>query len=100
MKPPTLLDVLQARRNIAPYLSRTPLHRYPALDRGVGAQVWVKHENYQPIGAFKVRGGVNLRSQLPAADRASGVITASTGNHGQSIAYAAQLFGVRATIVV
>jgi threonine dehydratase len=58
------------------------------------------HENYQPVGAFKVRGGINYLSQLPAEARMRGVITASTGNHGQSIAYAARLFGVPARIVV
>ena len=56
--------------------------------------MFVKHENHQPIGAFKVRGGVNLVSQLSAGRARRGVITASTGNHGQSIAYAARLFGV------
>ena len=65
-----------------------------------GAQVWVKHENHQPVGAFKVRGGVNLVSQLGAEERHRGVIAASTGNHGQSVAYAADLFGVRAVICV
>jgi len=59
-----------------------------------------KHENYQPIGAFKVRGGVNLISQLSPGERERGVIAASTGNHGQSVAYAARLFGVKARIVV
>ncbi len=100
MQPPTLVDVLQARRNIAPHLLRTPLHHYPALDEVVGGEVWVKHENYQPIGAFKVRGGINFMSQLSADERARGVITASTGNHGQSVSYSARLFGVPATIVV
>ncbi len=100
MHAPTLLDILKARQNIARYLSRTPLHHYPALDDIVGTQVWVKHENHQPIGAFKVRGGINLLSQLSEAERAAGVITASTGNHGQSVSYAARLFGVPATIVV
>jgi threonine dehydratase len=93
-------DVLAARKRIARYLSPTPLYRYPALDALAGAALWVKHENHQPVGAFKVRGGVNLVSQLPEADRARGVITASTGNHGQSVAYAAHLFGVRAIICV
>jgi threonine dehydratase len=65
-----------------------------------GAQVRVKHENHQPVGAFKVRGGVNLISQLSADERRRGVIAASTGNHGQSVAYAADLFGVRAVICV
>jgi threonine dehydratase len=100
MDAPTFVDILKARQNIARYLPRTPLHRYPALDEVVGATVWVKHENYQPIGAFKVRGGINLMSQLSSGERASGVVTASTGNHGQSVAYAAHLFGVAATIVV
>jgi threonine dehydratase len=62
--------------------------------------VWVKHENHQPTGAFKVRGGVNLVAQLTPDERERGLVTASTGNHGQSIAFAARLFGVRATIVV
>jgi cysteine synthase len=63
-----------------------------------GTSTWVKHENHQPVGAFKVRGGVNLIGQLTADERRRGVIAASTGNHGQSVAYAADLFGVRAVI--
>src|ERR671925_1048184 len=97
---PTLVDVLDAKRRIAPYLRPTPLFSYPALSELVGTDVWVKHENHQPVGAFKVRGGVNLVSQLTEDERERGVIAASTGNHGQSIAYAARLFGVRATICV
>jgi threonine dehydratase len=97
---PDLADVLAAREQIAPYLRPTPLYRYPALDALTGAQLRVKHENHQPVGAFKVRGGVNLISKLSAADRERGVATASTGNHGQSIAYAANLFGVPASVFV
>jgi threonine dehydratase len=97
---PDLADVLAARQRIAPYLRPTPLYRYPALDTMTGTPVWVKHENHQPVGAFKVRGGVNLVSQLSAEERRRGVIAASTGNHGQSVAYAACLFGVRAVICV
>lgn len=97
---PTFTDVLEARRRIAPYLRPTPLYGYPALDEGTGAEVLVKHENHQPVGAFKVRGGVNLIAQLDDDERARGVVTASTGNHGQSIAFAARLFGVAATICV
>jgi threonine dehydratase len=97
---PTLRDVLEARRRIAPYLPRTPLYRYGALDDLTGARVWVKHENHLPVGAFKVRGGVNLVAALADDERAAGLISASTGNHGQSIAYAARLFGVRAVICV
>ena len=95
---PDLADVLAARQRIAPYLAVTALYRYPALDAMSGARVWVKHENHQPVGAFKVRGGVNLVSQLGADEMHRGVIAASTGNHGQSVAYAADLFGVRAVI--
>ncbi|HEY7324513.1 MAG TPA: threonine/serine dehydratase [Streptosporangiaceae bacterium] len=97
---PDLSDVLAARQRIAPYLEPTALYRYPALDALTGARLWVKHENHQPIGAFKVRGGINLISQLSPDDRRRGVISASTGNHGQSVAYAAGLFGVHAVICV
>jgi threonine dehydratase len=100
LKVPDLADVLAARRRIAPFLRPTPLFEYPALDAATGARLRVKHENHQPVGAFKVRGGVNLVSQLSAEQRKSAVISASTGNHGQSIAYAARLFGVRAIICV
>jgi Threonine dehydratase len=98
MSMPDLAEVLAARRRIEPYLRPTPLYRYPALDALAGARVWVKHENHQPVGAFKVRGGVNLVSQLTEDERRRGVIAASTGNHGQSVAYAAAEFGVRAVI--
>jgi threonine dehydratase len=97
---PTFQDVLRARRVIAPYLPPTPLHHHPQLDALLGATVFVKHENYQPVGAFKVRGGINFMAHLAPEERRRGVVTASTGNHGQSVAYAAQLFGVRAVIVV
>jgi threonine dehydratase len=97
---PTFADVLQARLRIRPHLAPTPLFSYPALSREARTEVWVKHENHLPVGAFKVRGGVNLLSQLSAQTRARGVIAASTGNHGQSIAYAARLFGARAIICV
>jgi threonine dehydratase len=97
---PTFGDVLEARRQISPHLRPTPLYGYPTLDELLGAEVLVKHENHQPVGSFKVRGGVNLISQLGADERERGVIAASTGNHGQSIAYAARLFGVSATICV
>src|SRR5438132_4774950 len=97
---PTIADVLDAKRRIAPYLRPTPLYRYAGLDQLLGAEVFVKHENHQPVGAFKVRGGVNLVSQLSTDERKRGVIAASTGNHGQSIGCAARLFGVPATICV
>jgi threonine dehydratase len=98
LAPPTLDDVLAARARLEPYLRPTPLYPYPALSELVGADVWVKHENHLPTGAFKVRGGINLVSRLGDDERAAGVVSASTGNHAQSIAYASRLFGVPATI--
>lgn len=97
---PSLEGVQRAAERIAPYLKPTPLYRYPAIDRLVGTEVWVKHENHQPVGAFKVRGGVNLVAQMTEQERARGVIAASTGNHGQSVAYASRLFGVEARVCV
>jgi threonine dehydratase len=93
-------DVFAARANVYRYLKPTPLHYYAGLSRLIGADVWVKHENHHPVGAFKVRGGLNLAAHLNAAERRAGLFTASTGNHGQSIAFAAQKHGVKATIAV
>src|SRR5258708_12169913 len=76
--PPDLADVLAAPHRIAPYLGPTPLYRYPALDAMTGAQEWDKHENHQPVGAFKVRGGVNLVSHLDHAERPRRAIPPST----------------------
>ena len=92
--------IYEARKRIAPHLKPTPLHYYPLLSELVGAEVYVKHENYQPIGAFKVRGGINLIGSLTPPEKARGVASASTGNHGQSIAYASRLFGVPCLIGV
>ena len=97
---PTLADVLDARRAIAPHLPRTPLHAHAGLTELVGTETLVKHENHLPTGAFKVRGGVNLVAHLTADERGRGLITASTGNHGQSIAFAGRLFGVRVVVCV
>jgi threonine dehydratase len=97
---PTFADVLAARRRIAAHLRPTPLFRYPALDDLLGTDVHVKHENHQPVGAFKVRGGVNLVAQLSDDERERGLIGASTGNHGQSLAFASRRFGVTARICV
>ncbi len=97
---PTLQDIIAARKRISPYVVRTPLHHYLSLDRLLDAEVYIKHENHQELGAFKVRGGINLVSQLTPEERAKGLATASSGNHGQSIAYAARAFGVRAIVAV
>ena len=97
---PTLHDIIEARPNVYRYLQPTPLHHYVSLSELVGAQVWVKHENHQPVGAFKVRGGLNMAANLTSKEREAGLFTASTGNHGQSIAYAARAYGINATIAV
>ena len=69
MSIPKLQDILQAQKRIRPYLARTPLHSYPAINELVGTTLYIKHENYQPVGAFKVRGGINLISQLSQEGR-------------------------------
>ena len=95
---PTMDDVDRARKVIASYVRPTPLLSNPALDDLCGFSAFLKCENLQPIGAFKVRGGLFLMSELSPEERAQGVVTASTGNHGQSIAYAAREFGVPVTV--
>ena len=97
---PTLADVRAAAVRIAPHLLETPLHAHAGLASLLGAEVLVKHENHLPTGAFKVRGGVNLVAQLSPALRERGLVAASTGNHGQSLAYAGRLFDARVTICV
>ncbi|MFG1823306.1 threonine/serine dehydratase [Microbispora bryophytorum] len=91
-------DILDARRLIAPHLPETPMWSYPVLDAAVGAEVHVKHENVQPTGAFKVRGGITLLARM--ADRRRGVVTYSTGNHAQSVAYASRLYGVPCAVLM
>ena len=97
---PVLADVFAARRAIAPYLRPTPVVTSGALDELLGCRAFVKCENLNPTRAFKIRGGINLLSNLTTEERRRGVIASSTGNHGQSIAYASRLFGVRAIIGV
>jgi threonine dehydratase len=97
---PTLQDVYLARKTVARFLTPTPLLHPEALSSRLGFELFLKCENLQPTGSFKVRGGLNFMSQLSAGERDRGVVTASTGNHGQSIAYAAREFGVRAIIFV
>ncbi len=97
---PTLQDVYAARSHVYQYLKPTPLHHYATLSEMVGAHVYIKHENHQPVGAFKVRGGLVMASRLSEEQRKGGLFTASTGNHGQSIAYGAKVSGIKATIAV
>ena len=93
-------DIIAARKVVARFLKQTPLIHYPELSERLGFQAYIKHENHHPTGSFKVRGGLNFMHHLPQAQREKGVLTATRGNHGQSIAYAAAQFGVKATVVV
>jgi threonine dehydratase len=97
---PTLADVYVARDRLQPFLRPTPLLAVPALAEHLGLDVRLKLESLQPIGAFKVRGGISLVAAIEAGaePRPRGFLTASTGNHGQSIAYAARLFGYSAVV--
>ena len=98
---PSLAEIEAATGLIRPFLPPTPAYSWPRLSSAVGAEVWLKHENHTPVGAFKVRGGLVYLNELRrAAPEVQGVIAASTGNHGQSIAWAARKQGLRAVIVV
>jgi threonine dehydratase len=96
----SLEGVQRARKIVSRHLLRTPLIRHPVLVERVGLEVFIKHENHLPTGSFKVRGGVNYMANLPQERRACGVVTATRGNHGQAIAFAAATFGVPCVIVV
>ncbi|MCE2414876.1 threonine dehydratase [Candidatus Poribacteria bacterium] len=100
MKSMTLQEIIAARPVVSQYLKPTPLVHYPELSERLGFQAYIKHENHHPTGSFKVRGGINFMHHLPQAQREKGVLTATRGNHGQSIAYAAAQYGVKATVVV
>ena len=100
LTPPTVRDVYEARQVVSRHLPRTPLVRSDALSAQLDADVYLKREETLPTGAFKVRGGVNLVSQLDEEFTEAGLIAASTGNHGQSIAYAGKQFGVPVHIAV
>ena len=100
LTPPTPADVYAARRVVRRYLPATPLTRSEFLSAETGADVYLKREDTLPTGAFKVRGGVTLGHHLPTRFREAGLIAASTGNHGQSVAYAGREFGVPVTIAV
>ena len=97
---PTLTDVYAARQRIADVIRATPLLRHALLAAETGLDISVKHENHNPTTAFKVRGGLNLVRSLTADERQRGVVTASTGNHGQSVALACQLEGVQCGVFV
>ena len=98
MQAPTLRDVYRAKKTIAPHIPRTPLHYSAGLSEMLDAEIHLKHDEYLPLGAFKGRGGINLLANLTDEEKERGLITASTGNHGQSVASACRLFGVRIMI--
>src|SRR5712671_4644599 len=98
MLPPTFKDILAARDFIRPHLPKTPLVRVEKISELLDCDYYVKCENLQPVGAFKVRGGVNLVGTASPEEKRAGMVSASTGNHGQSIAYAGRLFDVRVII--
>ena len=100
MNPPTYTDVACAAAVVRRHLPPTPLIEWPALSRLLGCRYYLKHENHTPTTAFKVRGGIYLVSRLSAEDRRRGILGCTTGNHGQSLAYACRLFGVRCVLVV
>ena len=93
-------DVIQAKERISSHIVRTPLLRIPALDEAVGCQVYLKHEGFQPMGAFKIRGAMNKALSLTPEERERGLVCASSGNHAQGVAYAAHKLGCRAVIVM
>ena len=97
---PTLAEVYRAKHVIEKHLPRTPLVRNLYLSRLMGCEAYLKLENLLPIGAFKVRGGVYLAASLNEEERRRGIVGASTGNHGQSLAYGANLFGIRCVIAM
>ena len=95
---PTLAELESAAALIRPHVPPTPQYAWPLLTKRLGAEVWVKHENHTPIGAFKVRGGLVYLHDIPK--HIPGVIAATRGNHGQSVAFAARQLGIRARIIV
>jgi threonine dehydratase len=100
MNLPTYADVVAAEPVVHRHVRPTPLYEWPALSRLLGCRYYLKHENHTPTTAFKVRGGIYLVSRLPEEQKRRGVIGCTTGNHGQSLAYACRLFGVRCVLVV
>src|SRR5579871_1345197 len=101
MRLPTLAEIQDAADLVHRVLPPTPQFRWPLLCERIGADVWVKHENHTPVGAFKVRGGLVYVDELLRRDSpVTGLICATRGNHGQSVAFAARQRGLKSSIVV
>lgn len=96
----TLMELEKAADLVHPLFGPTPQYQWPLLAQRTGLDLWIKHENHTPTGAFKVRGGLTFLNDYAAGDGSKGLITATRGNHGQSIAFAASRFGISTTIVV
>src|SRR5207244_4115830 len=92
---PTYADITAAADVVRRHMRPTPLYEWPALSRLLGCRYYLKHENHTPTTAFKVRGGLNLVARLPDEQKRRGILACTTGNHGQSLAYACRRFGVR-----
>ncbi|MDP9205142.1 MAG: threonine dehydratase [Gemmatimonadota bacterium] len=97
---PNLASLQSAAALVYQSMPPTPQYRWPLLDSRVGTGVWVKHENHTPTGSFKVRGGLVYFADLCRAAKPAGIVTATRGNHGQSVGFAARHYGIPATIVV
>lgn len=98
---PSLVDLESAADLVYRSMAPTPQYRWPLLDARAGTAVWVKHENHAPTGAFKVRGGLVYMDELSrSSEKPAGVISATRGNHGQSIGFAARQNGIPAAVVV
>jgi threonine dehydratase len=98
---PTLATIEQAARTVYAAMPATPQYVWPLLNQALGAEAWIKHENHTPTGAFKIRGGlVYLQALAQSKQVLAGVISATRGNHGQSVGFAARRYGMAATIVV
>src|SRR5215471_10037267 len=97
----SLTELDTAAELVHRYVPPTPQYCWPLLARRLGCELWVKHENHTPLGAFKVRGGIVYVSALHTQNpQAKGLVAATVGNHGQSLAFAASLFGLKAVVVV
>ena len=100
MDRPTFADVLAAARTIRPYIAKTAFYESISLGKLLGCRLFVKYENHQPVGSFKVRGTLNRMLLASHEERGRGFVTASQGNHGLGVCYAAQILGAKATVVV
>lgn len=100
MRLPTYADILEAEPIVHRYLQPTPLLEWPALSEHLGFRYLLKHENHNPTTAFKVRGGIYLVSRLSEEQKKIGILGCTTGNHGQSLAYASRLFNARCVLIV